>query len=77
MVRGRTVALTACLADGVIGATLAEIRRDVAAAQSRDPAAAGVGTLEILLAWPGVQALLAHRLANRLFKAGIRRCPRG
>ncbi len=28
--------------DGVIGATLAEIRRDVAAAQSRDPAAAGV-----------------------------------
>ncbi len=58
--------------DGVIGATLAEIRRDVAAAQSRDPAAAGVGSLQILLAWPGVQALLAHRLASRLFKAGIR-----
>ena len=58
--------------DGVIGATLSEVRRDVAAAQSRDPAAAGVGTLEILLAWPGVQALLAHRLASRLFKAGLR-----
>src|SRR5579863_7745182 len=58
--------------DGVIGATLSEIRRDVAAAQSRDPAAAGVGTLQILLAWPGVQALLAHRLASRLFTAGLR-----
>ena len=32
------------IAQGVIGATVAEIRRDVAAAQSRDPAAAGVGT---------------------------------
>jgi serine O-acetyltransferase len=57
--------------DGVIGATLAEIRRDVAAAQSRDPAAAGVGTLQILLTWPGVQALLAHRVASRLFNAGL------
>ena len=30
-----------------------------------------MGTLEILLAWPGVQALLAHRLASRLFEAGL------
>ncbi len=58
--------------DGVIGATLSEIRRDVGAAQSRDPAAAGVGAVQILLAWPGVQALLAHRLASRLFHAGLR-----
>src|ERR1700679_2370906 len=59
------------LAKGVISATLSEIRRDVAAAKSRDPAAAGVATLEILLAWPGVQALLAHRLAALLFRSGV------
>ena len=59
------------LSRGVVGATLAEIRRDVAAAKSRDPAAAGVGTAEILLAWPGVQALLAHRLANVVYRAGL------
>ena len=60
----------------VVGATVAEIRRDVAAAQSRDPAAAGVGTIEILLAWPGVQALLAHRVANLLQRAGVPLVPR-
>jgi serine O-acetyltransferase len=43
-----------------------EVRRDVAAAHDRDPAARGVGTLQILAAWPGVQALLAHRLAHAL-----------
>jgi serine O-acetyltransferase len=64
------------IAPGVIGASVAEIRRDVAAARSRDPAAAGVGTVEILLAWPGVQALLAHRLANRLHGAGVPLLPR-
>jgi serine O-acetyltransferase len=61
---------------GALGATLSEIRRDVAAARSRDPAAAGVGTVEILLAWPGVQALLAHRLANALLRAGVPALPR-
>jgi serine O-acetyltransferase len=64
------------LAKGVISATLSEIRRDVAAAKSRDPAAAGVGTLEILLAWPGVQALLAHRLAALLLRGGVPFLPR-
>jgi serine O-acetyltransferase len=64
------------IAQSVIGASVAEIRRDVAAARSRDPAAAGVGTMEILLAWPGVQALLAHRLANRLHGAGVPLLPR-
>jgi serine O-acetyltransferase len=59
------------IAHGVTGATAAEVRRAVAAAKSRDPAAAGVGTVEILLAWPGVQALLAHRLASRLYGAGL------
>ncbi len=64
------------LAQGVIGATAAEIRQAVAAAKSRDPAAADVGTIEILLAWPGVQALLAHRLARRLYGAGLPLLPR-
>ena len=57
-------------------AMLAEIRRDVKAAQSRDPAAACVGRLEILLAWPGVQALLAHRIAGALYRAGVPLLPR-
>lgn len=64
------------LAKGVIGATVSEIRRDVEAAKSRDPAAAGVGTIEILLAWPGVQALLAHRLSHALVRAGVPMLPR-
>jgi serine O-acetyltransferase len=60
----------------VIRATVAEIRRDVAAAHDRDPAAAGVNRLEILFAWPGVQALLAHRVAHVLFQAGVPLLPR-
>jgi serine O-acetyltransferase len=60
----------------VIRATLAEIRRDVAAAHDRDPAAAGVNRWEILLAWPGVQALLAHRVAHVLFEARVPLLPR-
>jgi serine O-acetyltransferase len=59
-----------------VSATVAEIRRAVAAAQTRDPAAAGAGTVEILLAWPGVQALLAYRLANVLHRANVRLLPR-
>jgi serine O-acetyltransferase len=54
------------LGEGVIRATAAELKRDVAAAHSRDPASAGVGSVEILLTWPGVQALLAHRVAHVL-----------
>ncbi|HET9072946.1 MAG TPA: serine O-acetyltransferase [Solirubrobacteraceae bacterium] len=56
--------------------TVAEIRCDVAAAKSRDPAAAGVSALEILLTWPGVQALLAHRVAHALFQRGVPLLPR-
>src|SRR3954452_14573412 len=41
-----------------------EIRFDVAAARERDPAARGVSSLEILLNWPGVHALLAHRVSS-------------
>jgi serine O-acetyltransferase len=55
---------------------LAEIRRDVAAAHSRDPAATGVGSFEILATWPGVQALLAHRVAHAMHVAGVPLLPR-
>lgn len=50
---------------------LREIRADVAAARDRDPAAQGVSTVEILIGWAGVQALLAHRVAHALREAGV------
>ena len=56
---------------GTVTRVLGEIRRDVAAARDRDPAAAGVSSLEILATWPGVHALLAHRVAHGLDDAGI------
>jgi serine O-acetyltransferase len=61
---------------GPISRAVAEVRQDVAAAQTRDPAARGVSALEILATWPGVHALLAHRLANALHRAGIPVLPR-
>jgi serine O-acetyltransferase len=53
-----------------------ELRRDIAAARERDPAARGVGPAEILAAWPGVHALLAHRVAHGLHDAGVPLLPR-
>jgi serine O-acetyltransferase len=61
---------------GLIRAVVREIRRDVAAVQSRDPAAREVGSLEILAAWPGLHALLAHRSAHALHRAGVPLAPR-
>ncbi len=61
---------------GLIARTAAEIRRDVAAAQSRDPAARGVSSLEVLATWPGVHALLAHRVAHALHAAQVPLLPR-
>jgi len=61
---------------GPIARTASEIRRDIAAARSRDPAARGVSTLEILATWPGVHALLAHRVAHALHRAGVPLLPR-
>ena len=55
---------------------MTEVRRDIAAARSRDPAARDVGPLEILAAWPGVHALLAHRVAHALHEAGVPLLPR-
>lgn len=53
-----------------------EIRKDVAAVHDRDPAARGVSSAEILVAWPGVHALLAHRVAHVLHDAGVPLVPR-
>jgi serine O-acetyltransferase len=61
---------------GLLARTAAEIRQDVAAAHSRDPAARGVSSVEILATWPGVHALLAHRVAHALFDAGVPVAPR-
>ncbi len=54
-----------------------ELRKDLSAAQERDPAARGIGRLEILLSYGGVQALLAHRVAHALHEAGIPVVPHG
>jgi serine O-acetyltransferase len=61
---------------GLIARTVTEIRRDIAAARSRDPAARGVSTAEILATWPGVHALLAHRVAHALHGLGVPLVPR-
>ncbi len=61
---------------GLIARTAAEIRRDVAAARTRDPAARGVGPVEILATWPGVHAILAHRVAHALQATGLPLLPR-
>jgi serine O-acetyltransferase len=53
-----------------------EIRRDLAAARNRDPAAQGVAASEILATWPGVHALLAHRVAHAMHVAGVPLLPR-
>jgi serine O-acetyltransferase len=61
---------------GLLARTAAEIRRDIAAANTRDPAARSVGAIEILATWPGVHALLAHRVAHALHGAGVPIAPR-
>src|SRR4029079_326601 len=53
-----------------------EIREDVAAARARDPAARGVGTLEIVLTYPGVQAILGHRVSHALHQGAVPLLPR-
>jgi serine O-acetyltransferase len=64
------------LGEGLIAPVLREIHGDVAAVKSRDPAARGVATMTILAAWPGVHALLAHRVAHALHKSGVPVLPR-
>jgi serine O-acetyltransferase len=61
---------------GSVARVAGELRRDVAAARDRDPAARGVGQGEILATWPGIQALLSHRCAHALHGAGVPFLPR-
>src|SRR3954464_7182605 len=61
---------------GTVTRIVREIRCDVAAARERDPAARGVSSLEILLNWPGVHALLAHRGSHVLHGARVPLIPR-
>ena len=61
---------------GTLAKVLGEVRRDVAAAHARDPAARGVSSAEILTSWPGVQAVLAHRVAHGLYEMGVPVAPR-
>jgi serine O-acetyltransferase len=55
---------------------LKEVTCDVSSARERDPAARGIGTLEILTGWAGVQALLAHRVAHALWETDVPIVPR-
>jgi serine O-acetyltransferase len=61
---------------GVTSGIVSELRRDIDAVRTRDPAACGVSTLEILATWPGVHALLAHRVAHALRRSGVPVLPR-
>jgi serine O-acetyltransferase len=53
-----------------------EVRLDLAAVRSRDPAARGVRTVEILATWPGLHAVLAYRVAHALHGADVPLLPR-
>lgn len=53
-----------------------EVGSDVAAARDRDPAARTAGTVEILLTWGGVQAILTHRVGHALYEGGVPVLPR-
>jgi serine O-acetyltransferase len=61
---------------GTLRRIAGEVRRDIRAASDRDPAATGVAPGEILAAWPGVHALLSHRVAHALRGAGVPVAPR-
>ncbi len=49
---------------------LQSLREDIACVAARDPAAGGVW--EVLLTYPGVHAIIWHRLAHRLWRRGWR-----
>jgi serine O-acetyltransferase len=61
---------------GTLRRVAGEVRKDVAAAHERDPAARDVSSVEILASWPGVHALLAHRVSHALHDAGVPFVPR-
>lgn len=49
---------------------LRQIKEDVGCVRQRDPAARG--ELETLLTYPGVHAIIWHRIASRLWRVGLR-----
>ena len=53
---------------------LKAIQSDIAIIRERDPAARGL--LEIILCYPGFQALVLHRISHRLWKSGMPLFPR-
>ena len=61
---------------GTLRQVASEISSDLTAARDRDPAARGVGALEILTGWAGVQALLAHRVAHAMWESRVPMAPR-
>jgi serine O-acetyltransferase len=61
---------------GTLRRIAGEVRRDVRAAYERAPAAKNVSATEVLAAWPGVHALLTHRVAHALDSAGMPVAPR-
>ena len=61
---------------GTLRRVTSELRLDIAAAHQRDPAARGVSSVEVLIAWPGVQAVLAHRVAHALHDSNVPIVPR-
>ena len=61
---------------GTLVRVAGELRRDLGAARERDPATRGVGATEILATWPGVHALLYHRIAHVLDELGLPGLPR-
>ncbi len=61
---------------GTIARVAKELHCDVQAVRDRDPAARGVTSAEILATWPGVHALLSHRVAHALHEVGMPVVPR-
>jgi len=61
---------------GIVGRLGGEIRRDLRAAFERDPATRGVGPATVLALWPGVHAVLSHRVAHALHEGGVPILPR-
>jgi serine O-acetyltransferase len=61
---------------GLVSRLLGELREDVTAVRDRDPAARGIGTLEIVTSYAGVHAILSHRIAHALHEGGVPLAPR-
>jgi serine O-acetyltransferase len=59
-----------------VTSTLRKLRLDIASVRERDPAAEGVSTFGILTGYPGLHALLVHRIAHALDARSVPFLPR-